>query len=165
MTEVVLTLFKELAVFCPCPADNISNCLDLNSCYRQHIAQTIKLGREVKMAENHLIVLLCKIGILSSYLSYRNIKCFFLVKYFEFFRERSSGDTKKLLFFNILVRYSIKLYLHMWILSDFKALLSWFWSIPLKRIFMFMVVCEDQNQQNQITNMIALLLQLTNGNR
>lgn len=103
MTEVVLTLFEELAVFSPCPADNISNCLDLNSCYRQHIAQTIKLGREVKMTENHLIALLCKIGSLSSSLPCRNIKSiYFFVKYFEFFWKYE----EIVIFLNILVKYS-----------------------------------------------------------
>lgn len=150
MMEVALTPFQELTAFCPGPAGNIKSCSDLNNGYRQRIAQTIKLWTEVKIAKKK------KITSLLSFAKWeycpplclaRILKAFSFVKYFEFFRERSSVNTKGLLFFKHL-RKILFLLNHICtcgFLSDFKALHSWFWSILLRWIFTFMVVCENHS--------------------
>lgn len=110
ITKGVLTLLTRWQSFVHALLVNILNHWDLNRCYRQHIFQTIQLWKEEKIGENHIIALLCKIGVLSSSMSSRNIKTFFYFFHKIFWvLQREALEIPIYYLYNMLTKYSFSM--------------------------------------------------------
>lgn len=104
------TLLKRWQSFVHALLVNILNHWDWNCCYRQHIFQTIQLWKEEKVGENHIIALLCKIGVLSSSLSCRNIESFFFFFHKIFWvLQREALEIPTYYLYNMLTKYSFSM--------------------------------------------------------